>query len=93
MRMAAGEFKSRCLKLMDHVQKHHEEIIITKRGTPAAKLVPVKEEAPEPIFGYMKSSVKICQDITGPLDEKWNAEKAYCKIISGPESSTRERLL
>ena len=32
MQIPAGEFKSKCLKLMDQVRDTHEEIVITKHG-------------------------------------------------------------
>jgi prevent-host-death family protein len=34
----AGEFKATCLKLMDRVEETGEEIIITERNRPVAKL-------------------------------------------------------
>ena len=37
--MGAGEFKARCLKVMDQVQRTREPLLITKRGKPVAKLV------------------------------------------------------
>lgn len=61
----AGEFKAKCLKLMDEVQRTGEEIVITKHGKPVAKLSPVATEAP-PLFGSMKGSVIIHGDIVGP---------------------------
>ena len=39
--IAAGKFKARCLTLMDDVQATRQPILITKRGKPVAKLVPV----------------------------------------------------
>ena len=39
MKIAAGQFKAKCLKLMDNVYKNNEEVIITKYGKPIAKLV------------------------------------------------------
>jgi len=41
----AGEFKARCLKLLDEVQRTGEELIVTKRGRPVARVVPT--ERPE----------------------------------------------
>lgn len=35
-KIAAGEFKARCLAIMDEVQAKRETIIITKRGKPIA---------------------------------------------------------
>ncbi|MEX0782250.1 MAG: type II toxin-antitoxin system Phd/YefM family antitoxin [Dehalococcoidia bacterium] len=39
--IGASEFKAHCLKLLDEVGP--EGILITKRGKPVAKLVPVEE--------------------------------------------------
>ncbi len=64
--MAAGEFKAKCLKVMDQVQTRRESVIITKRGKPVAKLVPV-EESQDPIFGFLKGKGKITGDIVGPI--------------------------
>jgi prevent-host-death family protein len=71
--IAAGEFKAKCLALMDEVQQTGEPVLITKRGKPVAKLVP----APGPeddIFGYMAGKVKIIGDIVGPIipEEDWD---------------------
>jgi prevent-host-death family protein len=67
----AGEFKAKCLKLMDQVAKTREPIIITKRGKPVAKLVPVEEEARKPLFGYMAGTIRFVGDIESPLDVEW----------------------
>jgi prevent-host-death family protein len=40
----AGAFKQGCLRILDEVAESHREVVITKRGKPVAKLVPVKEE-------------------------------------------------
>lgn len=44
--IGAGEFKAKCLQLMDEVREEGIELIITKRGKPVAKLMAVAE-APE----------------------------------------------
>lgn len=75
MNMPAGIFKTKCLKLMDEVQKYHKEIVITKFGKPVAKLVPVDEMKPKSPFGFLKDSVIIKGDIIGPTGEKWEANE------------------
>ena len=75
MIIAAGQFKAECLKLMDRVNKNHEEIIISKRGKPVAKLVPFEPEAPRPIFGFIGGSVRNEKNIVDPVGELWDAEK------------------
>ena len=72
--IAAGEFKARCLKLMDEVREKRSEVVITKRGKPVAKLVPVEEEVDD-IFGRMRGTVKILGDIVGPTGVEWDAER------------------
>ncbi len=72
MKISAGQFKAKCLKLMDEVRNRREEVIITKRGKPVARLVPC-DEKPTPIYGCMKSTVTILGDIVSPVGEKWDA--------------------
>lgn len=69
--MAAGAFKTHCLSVLDDVHHRHEEIIITKRGKPVAKLVPVGENKPESIFGFLKGQIQIVGDIVSPIVEPW----------------------
>jgi prevent-host-death family protein len=66
--VAAADFKANCLRLMDEVAQQRRPIIITKRGKPVAKLVPV-EEKPIDLFGRMAGSIKICGDIIGPIED------------------------
>lgn len=71
-KISAGDFKARCLKLMDEVQKKKKTLLITKRGVPVARLVPVELEIPA-IFGWMKGTVIIHGDVVGSVDEEWEA--------------------
>ena len=65
-KMAAGVFKSKCLKVMDEVQAKREAVIITKRGRPVAKLVPVDAEAND-IFGFLAGKIEIVGDVVSPI--------------------------
>ena len=71
-KIAAGEFKAKCLQLMDIVQKNKTSIVITKHGKPVAKLVPTEHE-PVSFFGCMKDSLQITGDIISPIDVEWDA--------------------
>jgi prevent-host-death family protein len=70
--MAAGSFKVHCLKVMDEVQSKRESVVITKRGKPVAKLVPVGKETDD-IFGFLKGKGKILGDVVSPAltPEEW----------------------
>lgn len=72
----AGEFKAKCLQLMQQVQDSHKSIIITKRGVPIAKLVPVDSAPETAMFGVLEGSVTIVEDIVSPINETWNADEA-----------------
>jgi prevent-host-death family protein len=72
--IGAGEFKAKCLQLMDLVQKTKIPIVITKRGKPVAKLMPFESE-PEEFFGCLKGSVHISADIINPFDVQWDADE------------------
>lgn len=66
-RMPAGEFKAKCLAVIDEVTATGEPVLVTKRGKPAAKLVPpdavVKEESPESIFGNLRGMIDPSSDL------------------------------
>ncbi len=69
----AGEFKNRCLALMDEVNETGEEIVITKHGKPVSRLVPAVERIP--IFGMYRDQIRITGDIMAPAVplEDWEA--------------------
>ena len=71
--MPAGQFKARCLKVMDDVESTREPVVITKKGRPVAKLVP-PDTPPKDIFGCMKGEVEIVGDIVSPASplEDWD---------------------
>jgi prevent-host-death family protein len=73
--IAAGEFKARCLKLMDRVNARKEEFVITKKGKPIAKLVPVDAGARPDIFGCLAGDMVLAGDLLRPVDgaEDWEA--------------------
>jgi prevent-host-death family protein len=63
--MRASVFKARCLTVMDDVQATGEPVIITKRGKPVVKVVPVESE--NDLFGFMAGKFKIVGDIESPV--------------------------
>lgn len=77
MQISIEKFQTKyLLKLMDDLQKYHSEIIITKFGKPIAKLIPiVDDQAEKSLFGYMKDSVLIHEDILEPIGENWEVDE------------------
>lgn len=74
MEIKAAEFKAKCLKLLDQVASSHQPLTITKRGKPVARLVPIDEDTPESMFGYMRGTVTILGDIIDVPHDPLSAE-------------------
>lgn len=72
--MPAGQFKARCLKVMDEVSNTREPVVITKKGKPVAKLMP-PDTAPHDVFDCLKDVFRIVGDIESPVvpPEDWEA--------------------
>lgn len=60
--IAAGEFKAKCLAIIDQVGETGQEVIITKRGKPTAKLIPFEAQSVDSLFGRLKGIVEIVGD-------------------------------
>ncbi len=61
----AGEFKAKCLAILDEVNKTGQTLVITKHGKPVAKVVPI-EKPPS-----LKGSVIFEGDILSPVLDPW----------------------
>jgi prevent-host-death family protein len=79
--MAAGEFKAKCLAVMDEVNSTGEPVLVTKRGKPVARILPSHErelkESPEAIFGSLRGMATLVGDPDewiGPIvpGEEWD---------------------
>ena len=68
--MKASEFKAKCLRLMDEVAEHGEEIVITKNGRPVAKLAPYQRK-PKMSFGRNRENIRVLGDIVSPMPSEW----------------------
>ena len=72
--VAATKAKAHFLELISTVDENGTELVITKRGKPVAKLVPVsKEKSAESVFGCMKGTFEITGDIISPEPDVWDA--------------------
>jgi prevent-host-death family protein len=74
-RIAAGQFKQHCLRLLDEVGASGEPLVITKRGRPIAQLVPVGPEQLDDWRGAMSDRGEIRGDLVAPAIEppEWHA--------------------
>ncbi len=87
----AGEFKAKCLAILDEVGQSGGEVIVTKRGKPVAKVVPLEQpgelEEPEDNidrttpwpkdwpFPDLRHMVTYIGDVISPIDVEWEANQ------------------
>jgi prevent-host-death family protein len=71
--MGAGEFKAHCLQILEQVRKTRTPLVLTKRGKPVAKLVPVLRQ----FSTASRAKIEILGDIVSPITplEHWEALK------------------
>ena len=70
--IAAGEFKAKCLQLMDDVAARKLTLVVTKRGKPVAQITaPAPEEKPFYSIVGRSPNIKILGDILSPLPQEW----------------------
>jgi len=68
--IGAAKFKAECLGLMDEVESRGTHFVITKKGRPVARLVPVEtpeENAENPLDFLYVGGGKIVGDIIAPI--------------------------
>ena len=68
--IAAAKFKEQCLSLLDRVGA--EGIVITKRGRPVAKLIPIRTESAD-LIGIFKGKLKVKGNILS-TGLRWDAQ-------------------
>jgi len=68
--IAAAKFKEQCLALLEEVGP--EGIVITKRGKPVAKLIPLGADSAS-LIGSLRGKLKIKGDIMS-TGVRWHAE-------------------
>lgn len=76
--VSATEFKAKCLKLIDEMQKDGQPVTITRRGKVVAELTPKGEMAKAPlksVFGMLKSDAYRFDDPFSPVSDpdEWEA--------------------
>jgi prevent-host-death family protein len=68
--LPAGEFKAKCLAILDEVQRTRQAVVITKRGRPVAQVVPLPPAGSPSLEG----SLLYEDDLVAPVSVDWDAE-------------------
>jgi prevent-host-death family protein len=68
--LPAGEFKAKCLAVLDDVQRTGRSVVVTKRGRPVAQVVPLPAAAVS-----LRGSLLYEDDLLTPIDVEWDANR------------------
>jgi prevent-host-death family protein len=69
-KIVAGQFKAKCLALLDEVATTGQPVVVTKHGKPVAQVLPVKAATVKPLRG----SVLYQKDLVAPILDEWDME-------------------
>lgn len=64
--ISASRFKAQCLALLDEVAETGEAIVVTKRGKPVARVMPLESPYPESLVGTVTYLVSD-EELIAPL--------------------------
>ncbi len=64
----AAEFKAKCLAIFDAVERKGRSFVVTKRGRPVARVVPLPR-GPSALRGTLLHE----EDLLAPVDSDWDA--------------------
>lgn len=70
--VSASQFKAKCLGMLDEVAATGEEIVITKRGRPVARVLAA--DKPASLRGSVSFNVSD-EELIKPLDIDWDAAR------------------
>ena len=74
--IAAAEFKAKCLSLFNKVRETGVEYVVTKHGTPVAKVVPYHStSASKGLFGSMSGTVLHYDRPFDPIDGEYDINR------------------
>ncbi len=75
MEISVEKLQLELVQLLDELVKHPDELIITIKGKPVARLIPYsKKPEPTPVFGYLKDTIAFYGDVISSIDENWEAD-------------------
>lgn len=71
----ASDLKNDWHHWLDEVARGRRTVVVTRYGTPVARLVPIDEpDADGTVFGALRGRVRSHGDLVSPTGEHWDAE-------------------
>ena len=70
--MTISDFKAKCLRVSDEVAVTGQPVVVTRRGRPLVRIVPI--EPPKSLKGSVTILVSE-EEFLAPIDEVWDADR------------------
>jgi prevent-host-death family protein len=68
----AGQFKAKCLALLDEVAETGQPVVVTKHGRPVAQLLPIRDEKDN--ANPLNGSILFQKDMVAPILGSWEMD-------------------
>ena len=73
--IAAGQFKTKCLALLDEVARTREPLLVTKHGKPVAQVVPLSPQEYKLPENPLKGTIVYDRNIVDPVETVWDSDR------------------
>jgi prevent-host-death family protein len=68
--ISTSHLKAHCSETIERVAGGRETVVVTRRGRPVARIVPIEAELPT-LFGFARGAIRVAGDLIEPLDVAW----------------------
>ena len=72
--VSASQLKARCSAILEQVVERRQAVVVTRRGRPVARIVPIESE-PRSLFGFARGTITVRGDVIAPIDVEWESAK------------------
>jgi prevent-host-death family protein len=70
--VAATEFKTHCLALLEEVRQTRQSLLVTRHGKPVVEISPYMPRSADQV-NPLKGSILFEGDVISPVKEKWDS--------------------
>jgi prevent-host-death family protein len=71
--VTTSELKARCAEIVSRVERQRTPVLLTRRGRPVARIVPIEESGVADLFGFARGSIAVVGDVVAPTGIAWEA--------------------
>ena|SRR3989442_3804062 len=80
--ISASEFKAKCLRILEDLDP--QGIVITKRGQPIARVIPVVSDDNQSLLGSLRGKIEVKGELFS-TGVRWDAESRHTHVRRAPK--------